>query len=285
MNIAIFADIHGKILLPFLMVDAYQKQTGKKIDLILQCGDLGAFSSKDSLDKATLRHAQKDRDELGFMDDFVKINPKVEKFLNTLDINMYAVRGNHEDHKMMDRFEQESDLPYFPIDCYQRVFVCKTAEPQKFSNNNTSISWVGVGRIGDRKNRTHDEFIQPYEKQKIKSLIKQRGAFDLLITHDKDLDSKRGYGMVEIEQLLDEIPFTYMFHGHTGEDYHERLANNGITNIIKIRELEFNRSGILEEGSMVILNKQDHSLTMESVPLSFLYQFQRPSWKLLLESQ
>lgn len=66
MRIAIFADIHGKILLPFKLVDLYQKQTGQKIDLILQCGDMGAFPNVETMDKATVRHAKHDRDELGF---------------------------------------------------------------------------------------------------------------------------------------------------------------------------------------------------------------------------
>lgn len=71
MRIAIFADIHGKFLLPFKLVDLYQKETGNEIDLILQCGDMGAFPDIKNLDKATLRHASRDRDELGFYDDFI----------------------------------------------------------------------------------------------------------------------------------------------------------------------------------------------------------------------
>ena len=35
LRLAIFADIHGKFLLPFKLVDYYQNRTGKKIDFII----------------------------------------------------------------------------------------------------------------------------------------------------------------------------------------------------------------------------------------------------------
>lgn len=80
MRPAIFSDIHGKILLPFKLVDRYQKQTGNKIDFILQCGDIGAYPDMNNLDKATLKHAKNDRDELGFHDQFIKENKEIKSF-------------------------------------------------------------------------------------------------------------------------------------------------------------------------------------------------------------
>ncbi|MEO1435704.1 MAG: hypothetical protein AAFV80_09225 [Bacteroidota bacterium] len=102
MTIALFADIHGKFRLPFKLCDYYQQSTGERIDLILQCGDLGAFPNLDRLDKATIRHASNDRDELGFHDEFMEINPDIQTFLNRLDQDMIAVRDNHEDHAILD---------------------------------------------------------------------------------------------------------------------------------------------------------------------------------------
>ena len=36
MRVAVFADIHGKFLLPFKLVHLYQQETGNRIDHILQ---------------------------------------------------------------------------------------------------------------------------------------------------------------------------------------------------------------------------------------------------------
>ncbi len=115
-RVAIFSDIHGKILLPFKLVDLYQKITNEKIDLILQCGDIGCFLNLKKLDKATLKHAKEDRDELGFHDDFIKEKPKIKEFLDKLNIDMICVRGNHEDHDYLDELEQKSENSIFPID-------------------------------------------------------------------------------------------------------------------------------------------------------------------------
>ncbi len=281
MKVAIFSDIHGKILLPFKLVDLYQKETNQKIDFILQCGDIGCYPDIDNLDKATMKHAKNDRDELGFYDCFVQEIPEIKVFLDKLNIDMICVRGNHEDHKYLDDLEKQTQGPRFPIDIYNRVFVCKTGHKQEIKVGQETLNFVGIGRIGDRKERTNDRFIQEYEKKKIKELIKgNKEIFDLLITHDKDDRSQRGYGMKDIRELLDNVIFKYHFYGHTGESYKEEIYTNDITKSIKIREAEFNNSGILEKGSMIILEKNNTNITMEIVSQKLTNKLTKFNWKM-----
>jgi Icc-related predicted phosphoesterase len=236
MRLAIFSDIHGKILLPFKLVDLYQKETGNKIDFILQCGDMGAYPNIENLDKATIKHAQYDRDELGFYDDFTKENQSIKSFLDELKINMICVRGNHEDHDFLDNLEKENfQNSIYPIDIYRKVFVCKSGLKQKLETENEALTFVGVGRIGDRKGRTEKRFIQDYERKEVKKLLKTKDNFDILITHDKDDSSQRGYGMAEIREVLDNVIFHYHFYGHTGEPFKQETDFNGITQSIKIK--------------------------------------------------
>ncbi|WP_308005206.1 metallophosphoesterase [uncultured Chryseobacterium sp.] len=279
MKIALFSDIHGKILLPFKLVDLYQKETGSKIDFILQCGDLGAYPNIENLDKATIKHAQYDRDELGFHDDFTKENPEIKVFLNELNINMICVRGNHEDHDFLDRLEKENpDESIFPIDIYERVFVCKSGLEQTLETEDEVLHFVGIGRIGDRKGRSEKRFIQDYERKEIRKLLKAKNTFDVLITHDKD-DSQTGYGMTEIREVLDNVIFQYHFYGHTGEPFREETDVNGITQSIKVRELEFNENGMLEKGCMIILTKENGELNIEIVDENFTNKMTKFNWK------
>lgn len=279
MKIALFSDIHGKILLPFKLVDLYQKETGRKIDFILQCGDLGAYPNIENLDKATIKHAQYDRDELGFHDDFTKENSEIKAFLDELNINMICVRGNHEDHDFLDSLEKENPQnSLFPIDIYERVFVCKSGLEQKLETEDEVLHFVGIGRIGDRKGRTEKRFIQDYERKEIRKLLKTKDTFDILITHDKD-DSQSGYGMAEIREVLDNVIFQYHFYGHTGEPFKEETDSNGITQSIKVRELEFNESGILEKGCMIILTKENGELSIEIVNENFTNKMTKFNWK------
>ena len=280
MRAAIFSDIHGKILLPFKIVDLYQKSTGKKIDVILQCGDIGAFPTLENLDKATIRHARNDRDELGFHDNFTTINPKINAFLNELNLNMICVRGNHEDHDYLDALEQKATHSTFPIDIYKRVLLCKSGHIQQFTKNDITLNFVGIGRIGDRKGRTAGQFIQEYERKQINRLLKSKEIFDVLITHDKDDHSQRGYGMTEIRKVLDNQIFQYHFYGHTGEPFNIETDINRITQSCKIKELEFNNSGILPKGCMVILEKlDDETFKLEVVTQEITNQLTKFNWK------
>lgn len=281
MKIALFSDIHGKILLPFKLVDLYQKETGNTIDFILQCGDMGAYPIIENLDKATIKHAQYDRDELGFHDDFTKTNQEIKAFLDQLNINMICVRGNHEDHDFLDNLEKEnSQNSLFPIDIYSRVFVCKSGLPQKLETQNEVLTFVGIGRIGDRKGRTEKRFIQDYERKEIKKILKTKDPFDILITHDKDGSGDQGYGMTEIREALDNVIFHYHFYGHTGEPFKQETYSNGITQSIKIKELEFNETGILEKGCMLILTKENGELSIEIVDQKLTNKMTKFNWKI-----
>ena len=293
MRIALFADIHGKILLPFKLVAFYQNITQKKIDLILQCGDIGAFPNLNNLDKATICHAQNDRDELGFYDDFTKEKAEIKTFLDALNLRMICVRGNHEDHEFLDNIEKNTGNEpefdtIFPIDIYKKVWVCKSGKIQNFSinkeNTTENITFVGIGRIGDRKGRKDAAFIQDYEREEIKKLLKTKKVPDLLISHDKDDTSQRGYGMAEIAAVLENLPFKYHFYGHTGEPFTQTIDTNGITNAIKIKELEFNYSGILPEGCMIILEINENEnlekiFKLEIVPQKITNNFTKYNWK------
>lgn len=280
MRVAIFSDIHGKILLPFKLVDLYQQETGEKIDGMLQCGDIGCYPDLDKLDKATLKHAKNDRDELGFYDYFTKEIPEIKAFLEKLDVNMICVRGNHEDHDYLDELENKYVADnLFPIDIYNRVYVCKSGFAQEVSIGKEKLSFVGIGRIGDRKGRTNKRFIQTYEKQEIDRLLGTTDIFDILITHDKDDSSSRGYGMAEIRKVLDNVIFHYHFYGHTGEPYKEEMDVNGITKSIKVKELEFNESGILEEGAMIILEKEGDKMSTKVVSQKLTNKLTKYNWK------
>ncbi len=280
MNIAIFSDIHGKFILPFMLVDIYQKETNNKIDLILQCGDMGAYPDVSNMDRATLKHAKYDRDELGFSDFFINKNNKIEDFLTNLEINMICVRGNHEDHDFLDELESKSEDSKFSIDCYQKVWVCKSGWIQEFQKGDEIMRYVGIGRIGDRKGRSDAKYIQEYEMKMIKKLYKSKEDFDILITHDQSTSRSDNYGMKEINDLLNEIPFKHHFYGHTGQPFFQTTDSNGITNVIKISELEFDETGILPSGSMIVWSSEKNEI--EVVSTKIINQITKHNWKHLI---
>lgn len=281
MKIALFSDIHGKLLLPFKLVDLYQKATDQKIDLILQCGDVGIYPHLNRLDKATKRHAENDPDELGFYNDFTSTDPKIKNFLDQLNIEMFCVRGNHEDHEFLDELENRfPNVSRFPIDCYQKIWVCKSGWEQEFKVSDQRLTFVGIGRIGGKEGKASPPFIQEYERKKIKQLFKNKSRPDLLITHDQAFSKLTRYGMKEIRMLLDNVHFSYHFYGHTGQPFESKKDINGKTVSCKIAELEFDQSGILPHGCMLVLHlSQNKSFELEIVDQTLTNQLTKFNWK------
>lgn len=46
-TIAIFADLHGRVELCFRLCARWERETGQRLDYILQAGDLGAFFDRN----------------------------------------------------------------------------------------------------------------------------------------------------------------------------------------------------------------------------------------------
>jgi hypothetical protein len=148
MNIAIFADVHGRILLMFKLCARWEQKTGQKLDLILQAGDMGIFPRQDHLDKATIRFAQEDPTELGFIHNFTNYTDETATVLAQTQCNLIFVRGNHEDHLWLDALEQQTSASIFPVDPYQRLFCLKTGVPYTHTTAHEQITVLGIGRIG-----------------------------------------------------------------------------------------------------------------------------------------
>lgn len=278
-RIALFADIHGKILLPFKMVDAYQKVYNEKINLILQCGDIGIFPYIEKLDKATLHHAKRDPQELGFAGQFRYVNNSIRQFLDELDIDMICVRGNHEDHDFLDEKESGSFGSRYPVDCYHRVYVCKSGMIQTYQKAEEKLVFMGIGRIGDRKGRNDKRFIQAYERTEIKKSLGQKQMLDLLITHDVSTNmTSPGFGMDELRPVLNQLKPAMHFYGHTGEAYKKERDINDYAYAVKIKELEFNTSGMLGDGCMLILENEYEDFELKKVETSFLKRFSKYDW-------
>lgn len=265
MNIAIFADIHGRILLAFKLCARWEQETGEKLDLILQTGDMGIFPHQSQLDKATIRHAQQDSTELGFMNNFVEYNNETATILTKTRCNLLFVRGNHEDHLWLDLHEQQGTESLFPVDVYQRLYCLKTGIPYTYTTNNEHLSILGIGRIGPQSQQLKNINIQPYEQARLKNLGDI--PIDILLTHDMPTGiSPRSRGMAEITTALHQYRPSYHFYGHIGGDCSLGVSDNKATQFCKLAALEwYDTSQIVHPGSMAILrwiDRTTHSLSI-----------------------
>lgn len=282
MNIAVFADVHGRVALCFDLCAKWQETTGERIDLILQAGDLGAFPDLAHLDSATKKHAERDATELGFAEKFAVYRPEIADLLKKTDAPLIFVRGNHEDHAWLDSLEQPAPDAIFAVDVYQRVFCLKTGIPYRFERGDEHITIAGIGRVGtgSRPNAAKAAHIQDYEIRRLnKGLYKD---VDVLVTHDIPY----GYlgddsGMEESRLFLDANRPAYHFFGHLGGDMMQDIDDNGYTMRVKLADLHWNkRTTQLEAESFGILrwhNREVH--TFEVVDEVWLDRYNKHTWK------
>lgn len=269
MIIAVFSDVHGRILQCFKLCESWENENNEKIDLILQAGDLGIFPNLERLDKATKKYAMKDEEEIGFYHDFYQNPECAEGVLKKPGCNLVFVRGNHEDHDFLDFLEAKHIDAIFPVDPYNRIFCLKSGLVYTFSNGYEKIRILGIGRIGEIKKRKppYNKYIQEFERQRILSL---REDFDILLTHDSAKDFvTQGFGMEEINIVLENFKPIYHFHGHTGEDFNVKYF--GSTTVVKVSDLtKKKRKGhrILNRRCMAILrwkDRENHSLEIANI--------------------
>ena len=282
MNVVIFADLHGRILLCLKLVARLQKELNLEVDYILQCGDMGIFPVINKLDKATIRHSLKDDSELGFNKYFINPHQEVLKVLQELSCEIVCVRGNHEDHAFLDKLEQASKETRFSVDCYQKIFVCKSGHLQVLQKGDERLNVVGIGRIGSRVKGNDDRVIQEGEKRQINKLAKSVDSVDLLISHD----SPKGfynpeYGMAELNWVLDNKRPSFHFFGHVGGPFEERKIN-AFTTCYKLAELEWKHQNSLPPGCIVLL--QWHSKDQNKISIirePWLKEYTKEAWMYL----
>jgi hypothetical protein len=272
MNIAVFADVHGRILLALRLCARWQHETGETIDLILQAGDMNIFPNRSRLDKAAARFAAQDPTELGFMTDFYQrgTEPLVPETLAELSCKLVFVRGNHEDQGWLDELERATPEPKFPVDAYECLWCLKSGEPWSFTGaDGTTISVLGIGRIGpttDRPRQHPNTHLQEYKEAKLR---RQVGIpVDVLLTHDAP---PRGEGGLPIMRtLLDANRPAYHFYGHIGGPCKTGVDANGTTIFCKPADLHWDSDNqLVQAGSMAIVRWQDqehHSLEVIDAP-------------------
>ncbi len=273
MQIVIFSDLHGKLLLAFNLVKKLQEERGIKVDYILQCGDAGIFPDLSKLDRATLKHSNSDISELGFNKYFFKYDTEIKKLFDSVNCPMICVRGNHEDHDFLDDLEKNYSESYFPVDFYKRIFVIKTGEVFSLSNDKESINILGIGRIGSPDKKKSQRYLQEYERNKVNQLSLNE-HIDLLITHDSALDFvTHGFGMPEIRDVLKKHEPLYHFFGHTGSPCIIKPDENGFTTSVKVAEIRVMEHNKLPEGSMLLLTwinyEQNRIEVLDKMQMSF----------------
>lgn len=203
---------------------------------------MAIFPDDSWLDWPTRRHAQRDPEELGFMNSFARYDAEVASTLQQIHSDLIFIRGNHEAHGWLDQREDHAPGPLFSVDVYQRLYCLKSGVPYTFSRRGEQITLLGIGRIAghDGEIGRKPSYAQHYEIERLRQLADQQ--VDVLLTHDSPQGLiYRESGLPIIEEVVKRHQPLYHFFGHyIGGTCLEYCYLNRVTTACKLAEPHFN---------------------------------------------
>jgi calcineurin-like phosphoesterase family protein len=218
MTIAVVGDVHGHLALMYAILGRWQREHARRIDLILQVGDLGAFLPTSVLDSATRKHALRDPEELGFAE-FAGDSPPP----TPLDPRppLVFIPGNHEDFDLLDRCERAAPPgdAICPVSSDRRILVLRSGRVHTHTVGEESVRVAGVSGISGAASKRHKR-VHLNENEIVALASKGTRAVDLLITHEAPdglVDRMRhGSGSPLVRLLIESLQPACSFFGHHG---------------------------------------------------------------------
>ncbi|MFO0825374.1 MAG: metallophosphoesterase [Gemmataceae bacterium] len=301
----VFGDLHGRVLPAFRFASFWSRRTKRRLDGLLQVGDMGYFPNPATMDKATIRHAKADPLELGTFD-IMNPNPLANSIFEDdphCPPGLWFTAGNHEDFPELQRLAQASGKqPDFVVDAYCRVRGIKdgfmkslperstwdVAPPSPAIAANTTKADASpelrVGAIwgvdGDgangRKNLPPRGYI---DHRAVDRLAWEE--FDVLLSHDAPKDAKRvGFGSDALRAMLGVANPKFAFFGHYSGDGSWVDGEPGETQIYHLAGFEMRtRDGHPESGSVGVLEYTADGWSFDFIADDDLKPFTRHNWK------
>ena len=104
MLIGFAGDVHGLVYHAIALVTTWQRKTGKKLDLVVQVGDMGAYHALDRVDEAGRRHIALDPAQGDFSRLLQADGLRAERLRavrGEMASSIHFLRGNHEDFEYL----------------------------------------------------------------------------------------------------------------------------------------------------------------------------------------
>lgn len=293
-NIAVLGDVHGHLTLLYRLLARWERENQEKVDLILQVGDLGAFPPPFRLDKATLRFAEKDPDELGFAG-YYEGCEEADEILGAdapahrkISADLIFIRGNHEDFEFLHSLEEPLGGGPIPVDCYQRIFYLRNGVRYTYQKGSHFVSIIGLGGISDDGEPGRDSISKYYTKSEIRQLRKQGAGVDIFLSHEPPYGAAghihpryQQAGAPAVLEFIRDFSPRYHFCGH----YHEpgqALHSPGRTQSYILNEVNFLNPHCLNRGCIGMLRwsgREPISFTILDAP--WLWEYNRSNYRLL----
>jgi Icc-related predicted phosphoesterase len=283
MNIAVVGDIHGHLSLTYAVLGKWQIETGRKIDVILQCGDMGAFLATSQLDRATTRRKDSDPEELGFAQ-YVGANPPAT-LLDPRPL-MVFIPGNHEDFSFLeerDRAAPPSESIY-PVSDDGKISALRSGRIWTFGLGDERVRVAGISGIagGSLKKSRHPRY-HISDDDSIELAATGAGSIDILISHDGPTGvftegRLRHAGSSALRFVIREAQPKLAFFAHYDHPGEWEIGN---TRVFALNKCGYVTTGSwpVTEGGVAIVTWNTDSAVVERIDADWLRAANRNNWR------
>ena len=214
MLIGFVGDVHGLVYHALALVTTWQRKTGKKLDLVVQVGDMGAYPTLDSIDEAGRRHVELDPAQADFSR-LLQADGTRAQALRAVRGEMasaiHFLRGNHEDFLYLDSLPRDAADGTAKVDGFGLFRYVPDGTVLQLGE--VKIAFLGGIEIEGPDPRSIDT--EGY--QLLMDL--GPGSFDILATHEPPYGVGIGYrgqvsGSKLITGLIEHTQPAYHFSGH-----------------------------------------------------------------------
>jgi len=202
MIIAIAGDLHGALDALYGRIGAWEARGGKRIELVLQCGDLGAFGPHSRLDRKARKRLSEDPSQMGAAEYLAGSKKATHP--------TWFVRGNNEDFELLARSPDSSIDP--------AGLIRHLAGGRVYSALEGKLRIAALGGIQPRRVKEPGlpKYVQQADVEALLSL--PVGSADLLLTHDgpigKSLRGIGSAGSIAVYDLVKHLRPRWHFFGH-----------------------------------------------------------------------
>ena len=214
MIIGFIGDVHGKVFNAIAVAAMWQAVKGKRFDLLIQLGDLGAYPDPDRLDEAGKRYFELDPSQMDFQHLLQAQGRRAELLRKIRDYfasPIYFLRGNHEDFEYLNQLAADHATPSGPVNPFDLYRYVPDGTVMEFGD--TRIAFLGGIETKTPDARSFDG--QAYEA------LNDMGddAFDILVTHDPPYGISVGFqgnlqGSRMVTELIEQTQPTFHLSAH-----------------------------------------------------------------------
>ncbi|MCK5758491.1 MAG: metallophosphoesterase [Clostridiales bacterium] len=258
MKIAFLGDLHGRIFHAMAALIKWQKINNKKLDLIIQAGDFGAYPYPDEK-MLNNKFVKQDLTELDFSRFVVgggEINQFAEEVKTELISPVYFIRGNHEDFKWLNNLDEVDGA--CDVDSYGIFKHIKDGVIKKFGD--MTYAFLGGAEFGAKGEGVLD--MVSYT-----GLIETKEKIDILVTHETHYGIGLSYhgltqGSKYITELVEKIKpqyhITAHYHHMIGPHRRHNTIHLGLNNLVLPLRGKPGRN--LRAGWMAVMNTETDTL-------------------------